>query len=267
MPPYILLTPASSAASKGVEKLRYTPGRKSEPVVKGRSSVPKKSGSTVAPAPLKVLWPEVYSGNGGVTSKGIQFSSGSAKAIAVTGRQKSKVYFASHAQIAASAMAMFKRANNLAFSSSVLPCPAPIICAMLFQCPGGVSVPVPSAQNKAISVWSSVRVELTSSPSSLTSLKSAAYCWLSRDGGPGGRNCELLVIANGTTNPHCGSKYGRNNGGVGTHTPGPLPPGGWTIALNPSFARAARIWVATNSPHVMPFAFCGPFGIPARIAA
>ena len=82
----------------------------------------------------------------------IQFSCGSAKAIAVTGRQKSKVYLASHAQMAASAMAMFNKANNLAFSSSVLPCAAARTCAMLFQCPGGVSVPAPSAQNRAISV-------------------------------------------------------------------------------------------------------------------
>ena len=92
--------------------------------------------------------------------KDIQFSCGSAKAIAVTGRQKLKVYLASHAQMAASAMAMFNKANNLAFSSSVLPFASAIICEMLFQCPGGVSVRTPSAQNKAISVWSSVRVVL-----------------------------------------------------------------------------------------------------------
>ena len=58
MPPYILLAAASSAASKHVAKLRYTSGRKSEPVVKGKSSVPKNSGSTVAAAALNVLWPE-----------------------------------------------------------------------------------------------------------------------------------------------------------------------------------------------------------------
>ena len=63
----------------------------------------------------------------------IQFSSGSAKAIAVTGRQKWYVYLASQEQMAASAMAMFKSANNLAFSSNVVPPAAPIICAMLFQ--------------------------------------------------------------------------------------------------------------------------------------
>jgi hypothetical protein len=55
MPPYILLNAASSAASWHVEKLRNTPGRKSDPVVKGRSSVPKNNGSTVAAAALNVL--------------------------------------------------------------------------------------------------------------------------------------------------------------------------------------------------------------------
>src|SRR6266568_4032754 len=100
----------------------------------------------------------------------IQFSCGSTKAIEVTGRQKWKVYLGYQEQMAASAMAMFNKANSLAFSSSVLPCPAAIICAILFQWPGGVSVPAPSAQNKAIWVCSSVRVEPTAAPSSLTSL-------------------------------------------------------------------------------------------------
>src|SRR6266576_5515998 len=79
----------------------------------------------------------------------IQFSCGSAKAIAVTGRQKWYVYLASQEQMAASAIAMFKSANNLTSSSSVTPRVAPIVCAMLFQWPGGVSVPEPSAQNKS----------------------------------------------------------------------------------------------------------------------
>ena len=81
--------------------------------------------------------------------------------IAVTGRQLWKGgHPASQAQIAASAMAMFNKANSLAFSSSVLPWSAPpIIRAILFQWPGGVSVPAPSAQNKAISVCSAVRVD------------------------------------------------------------------------------------------------------------
>src|SRR4030095_11754134 len=98
---------------------------------------------------------------GGVTINDIRFSSGSAKAIAVTGRQKSNVYLASQAQIAASAMAIFNKAKSLAFSSSVLARSAAIVFVTLFQGPGGVSVPAPSAQNCAISLCSSVRVEPT----------------------------------------------------------------------------------------------------------
>src|SRR4030095_426132 len=190
----------------------------------------------------------------------------SAVRIAVTGRQKWKVYLASQAQMAASAMAMFNKANSLAFSPSVLPCAAAMICAILFQWPGGVSVPAPSAQNKAISVCSSVRVEPVVAPSSVTSLESVAYCALSREGGPGGRNWEPLLIPNGATNPHWGNKYGAEAGGVGNQTPGPLPPGGGTMSSEPSLTRAARIWFATNSPHTIPAIFCGPLGIAARIA-
>src|SRR5438128_5436821 len=116
------------------------------------------------------------------------------------------MYLASQAQIAASAIAMFKRANKRAFSSSVLPRAAPISCAMLFQWPGGVSVPAPSAQKRAIWDWSAVRVELVLAPSSLTSLRSAVYFALVRAGGPGGRNSELVVMQKGLRKAHCGNK-------------------------------------------------------------
>src|SRR5437879_5733615 len=112
--------------------------------------------------------------------------------MAVTGRQKLKAYFASQAQMAASAMARFNNANNRAFSSRVLPRTALMSWAMLFQWPGGVSVPAPSAQKRAIWDWSAVRVELVLAPSSLTSLRSAVYFALVRAGGPGGRNSELV---------------------------------------------------------------------------
>src|SRR6266480_7278525 len=52
----------------------------------------------------------------------IQFSSGSAKLIAVTGRQKWKVYLASQAQMAASAMAMFKGKQPCVFFQCVALC-------------------------------------------------------------------------------------------------------------------------------------------------
>src|ERR1051325_6494990 len=46
---------------------------------------------------------------------------------------------------------------------------------MMFQCPGGVTVPGPSAQNRAISDCSAVRAALSERPSSLVRLKSKAH--------------------------------------------------------------------------------------------
>ena len=47
-------------------------------------------------------------------------------------------------------------------------------------------------------VWSAVRVEPVADPSALTSLTSAAHCAMSSAGGPAVRNCDELVIRNGT---------------------------------------------------------------------
>src|ERR1051325_492860 len=127
---------------------------------------------------------ELQVGSGSVAG----LPSRSALRMAVTGRQKLKLYLASQAQMAASAIAMFKSANKRALSSKVLPRSAAMPCAMLFQWPGGVSVPPPSAQNRAISDWSAVRVDPTAAPNALTSLTSAAYLALARAGGPDGRN-------------------------------------------------------------------------------
>src|SRR3990172_11559463 len=74
-------------------------------------------------------------------------------------------------------------------------------------------------------------------------------------------------MAKGVTNAHCGSAYGRNPGGVGCQTPGPLPEGGGTGASEPSSARQLRIRSATDSPQAMPLLFCGPFPMGARVAA
>ena len=52
--------PASKLANE-----RVTPGQAERGVVKP-TCAPKTASSTVAAAPLKVLWPETYSGNGGV---------------------------------------------------------------------------------------------------------------------------------------------------------------------------------------------------------
>src|SRR5688500_20304603 len=91
--------PASRAASEKDEKLRETPGRSSEKVVNATSSVPKNAARTAAPAALNVLWPDVYSGNGGVTRSGVHSASFTVSSrgsrsplrIAVIGRQKWKV--------------------------------------------------------------------------------------------------------------------------------------------------------------------------------
>ena len=56
---------------------RRTPGRSSDPAENGIRSEPRNQASTTAAAPLKVLCPDVYSGNGGVASNGIQDGSGS----------------------------------------------------------------------------------------------------------------------------------------------------------------------------------------------
>src|SRR5947208_2393668 len=91
------LIPASAAASLKRWNERRTPGSASEVVVKLTSSVPKNFASAAAAAPLKVLCPEVYVGNGGVGKSGFHagsaasfgFFSAVASWIAVTGRQKS----------------------------------------------------------------------------------------------------------------------------------------------------------------------------------
>ena len=71
MPPKMRLIPASAAASEKEWKLRENPCMASEVVEKATSSEPKKAARTVAAVLLKVLWPEVYSGNGGVSSSGV----------------------------------------------------------------------------------------------------------------------------------------------------------------------------------------------------
>jgi hypothetical protein len=64
------LIPISSAAPEKLSNYRVTPGRASQPTVNVTSSVPKKRGSTAKAAPLNVLWPEGYSGWGGVVRSG-----------------------------------------------------------------------------------------------------------------------------------------------------------------------------------------------------
>src|SRR5438552_9697252 len=114
------LRPASWAAAQKPSKERRWPGAPSDVVLKRTASVPKKSARAAAAAPLKVLWPEVYEGNGGVVSSGRQSGwrsvSGlpprSASRTAVIGRQKSYLNLHSQQQTPASARQTLSSANS-----------------------------------------------------------------------------------------------------------------------------------------------------------
>ena len=88
---------------------------------------------------------------------------------------------------------------------------------MRFHASGELSI-----QNKPISVWSGVRalgVVMSSPPSALISLKSAAYAVLVTGSGGPGRNCEPLVSTNGVTAPHV-APNASGWSGVKRHSPG-----------------------------------------------
>ncbi|MEO7318256.1 MAG: hypothetical protein ABIZ56_04640 [Chthoniobacteraceae bacterium] len=120
MPPKMRLRPAAAAASEKEWKLRENPCITSEVVEKAISSEPKKAARTVAAALLKVLWAEVYSGKGGVSSSGVQFASfsvagflsSSAFWMAVMGRQKLQANLQSQQRMAASAPARWSFASG-----------------------------------------------------------------------------------------------------------------------------------------------------------
>src|SRR5215472_16374819 len=120
-------------------------------------------------------------------------------------------------------MEMLSRANSRALSSSEFPCAVAIPCAITFQWPGGVAVPPPSPQNRAISVWSGVRRELVLAPMVIVRLRSEAYWSPIRAGGAGGRNPAVLGTPKGVTAPQPGSSAGAKAGGVGTQSPGLFP--------------------------------------------
>src|SRR5262245_66500695 len=100
--------PASSAAWAKLVNDRVTVPL-SDVVENGRSA-PKYAARIVLAAPLNVLCPLVWSGNGGVTISGSHAASFSVRSLpsmlaarmAVTGRQKLYVYFASQQTMAAS---------------------------------------------------------------------------------------------------------------------------------------------------------------------
>src|SRR5437588_12926459 len=107
------LSPASFAAAVKLVNDRVAVCAGSPWSVNGRSA-PKNPARTVLAAALKVLCPEIYVGNGGVTSSGVQVGSAPLR-MAVIGRQKLSVYFASQAAMPASASAQFSAKNIWAF--------------------------------------------------------------------------------------------------------------------------------------------------------
>jgi len=99
------------------------------------------------------------------------------------------------------------------------------------------------------SLWSGVLVDPTSGPSCLNLLIIRRVLLAIERRRTGGRNCELLGHCKRDNQiPIAVANREERQEESESHTPGPLPPGGGTIASEPSLARAARIWVATNSP-------------------
>ena len=72
-------------------------------------------------------------------------------------------------------------------------------------------------------------------------------------GGPGGRNCEGVLITQGVIYANCTPAPGKNPGGVGRHWPTATPPtNGGGGGVNPSVLRQAKIVSATFWPHFSP---------------
>src|SRR5262245_19103354 len=122
------LTPASSAACAKVVKDRGACCARGSPASVNVKSGPKNAVRTTSAAPLNVLWPETWAGNGGVVRMGVQarsavasgLPSASAWRMAVTGRQRLVAYFASQAAIPASHRAEFSAAYRAALVRRLL---------------------------------------------------------------------------------------------------------------------------------------------------
>src|SRR3954447_14073917 len=152
-------------------------------------SVWKKYRSEPRIAPAAQLWPDGYSGNGGVTSAGgaatgvagsksgvpVGSATGaglpslSASRMAVIGRQVFQWYLLFQHPIAASAAARFSIANRRALSAIGSPRYVAMVRNARFH-----SAKEWSCQKIAASVWSAVRVVLVSEPTRLISLRSRA---------------------------------------------------------------------------------------------
>ena len=147
--PGLLGRRARSPGTTGV-----TPGSPSDVDVNRTASVPKKAASTAAAAPLNELCPDVYAGNGGVGSSGVQRRVGLAGPRS-TGRHTSNRYLHSQHDDRRVGHRDVQQGEQPGRSRPAsAPGPAATAWAIRFQCPGGVTVPSPSAQKCATSVCS-----------------------------------------------------------------------------------------------------------------
>src|SRR5687767_14192212 len=137
MPPYILLTFASAAASLNELKERTgKPYSTSDESVNEKLS-PASLVSTVAAAALTVLCPLGYSGNGGVCMYGFQ-SWSITSFIMVIGRTELNLYFSFQQHLNASDMAMDVSVNASAVSIMEKFFMRAASAVMASQCPPGV---------------------------------------------------------------------------------------------------------------------------------
>src|SRR5690348_6020554 len=131
--------------------------------------------------------------------------------MAVTGRQKSYVFFALNVAIIASAIAIFVNASIRAFWESVVSCDSARSSATRFHIATGVS----DCQKRAVSVSQAVRTVLVVLPYAGTSARSCAQRALVSDGGPGGKNCDGAVSAQGVIVAYWRNSGCPKSGGVG----------------------------------------------------
>ena len=109
MPPYSRLMAASAAAAWNEANARGGRPNSASVLSTNANPAPNSSVSTVAAAVEMTLWPLVYSGKGGVCSRGCQRSSRWAL-ITVSGRIRLLRYFSSQQLMKPSAIAVAVRA-------------------------------------------------------------------------------------------------------------------------------------------------------------
>jgi hypothetical protein len=118
--------------------------------------------------------------------------------------------------------------------------------AILFQRPGGVYEPTPSAHSAAVRSCSRVRV----SDRRLTSARAARNTPESKGGGGGARWSAADFISQGFTLPHSAPSGAMS--GAQTQTPGPVRNLPLHTASAPSLRACSMTWAATVRPRVSP---------------